>query len=148
MGSNTLKSTNDEFISRVRSNAVALIITCGVGVLSALLATVRSSNLQYITFTFQLTFRATLYGMNAAVMLMLYPPALFGKLYGLTMLFTFIGAEIAPMLAGMIGSDITIETLYRSYAFAVGMATAYPLYLYFYIKSDKKKTIVQGEGVN
>merc|ERR1711976_522480 len=93
-----MKETGDKRLAQLQSTALVLAITALLGSISAFLASQKNQPLQWVTFTLQLTFRACLYGNNAAALLMLYPPALFGKLYGLTMAFTFGGAEMGGFI--------------------------------------------------
>merc|ERR1712019_255694 len=129
------KATGDKRLVQLQSTALVLAITALMGSISAFLASKKNQPLQWVTFTLQLTFRACLYGNNAAALLMLYPPALFGKLYGLTMFFTFGGAEMGPIILKYIQENGNcFDSSYRYIGLLLLVSLLYPLYLYKYVK--------------
>merc|ERR1711976_527679 len=129
------KATGDKRLAQLQSTALVLAITALMGSISAFLASKKNQPLQWVTFTLQLTFRACLYGNNAAALLMLYPPALFGKLYGLTMAFTFGGAELGPLILEFIQTQSSFDKVYLWISGILLVSLVYPLYLYKYVKA-------------
>jgi len=127
--------TGDKRLAQIQSTALVLGITSLMGVCSAFIASHHVLQLQYITFVLQLTFRACLYGNNAATLLMLYPPKYFGKLYGLTMLFTFVGAEMTPHLLQYIQDESTFGAVYKMMSALMSVSLLYPFYLWKFVKS-------------
>lgn len=130
-----LKATGDKRLAQLQSTALVLAITALLGAASAMLASQKNQPLQWVTFTLQLTFRACLYGNNAAALLMLYPPALFGKLYGVTMLFTFGGAEMGPLILKYIQDESSFDDVYKIISILLLFSLIYPVYLYKYVKA-------------
>jgi len=130
-----LTATGDKRLAQLQSTALVLAITALLGAASAMLASQKNQPLQWVTFTLQLTFRACLYGNNAAALLMLYPPALFGKLYGVTMLFTFGGAEMGPLILKYIQDESSFDDVYRIISILLLFSLIYPVYLYKYVKA-------------
>ena len=142
-----------EDAAKFKSVAVALAITCLMGASAGYLASFAIQSLQYLTFVCQLTFRASLYGINAAVLLTLYPSELFGKLFGLVATFTIIGSEVPPHVLTylenievhnlqvaseeskiLINQDrvtLNFEWPYRIYATGLVILLVYPMYLFF-----------------
>ena len=138
-----------EDAAKFKSVAVALAITCLMGASAGYLASFAIQSLQYLTFVCQLTFRASLYGINAAVLLTLYPSELFGKLFGLVATFTIIGSEVPPHVLTylehievqklqeseiMLDQDrviLNFEWPYRIYATGLVLLLVYPMYLFF-----------------
>ena len=128
------RKTGDPTIALLRACSATIIITTTVGVMATFLSSYKIENLQWLTFILQLTFRACLYGNHAQALQLLYPQELFGKLYGFSVIPTFIGAEAAGHIVKMAtGYGIEFSLIYK--VFTGLLATAYVFPIYLHLKS-------------
>lgn len=136
------KQTGDSTIALLRACSSTIVITTTVGMLATFLSSIRIENVQWITFILQLTFRACLYGNHAQALQILYPQELFGKIYGFSVLPTFIGAEAAGHIVKMAtGYGVQFSSIYK--VFAGLLCTAYVFPIYLHMKSKRFKDLPQ-----
>ncbi|KAK0153763.1 Solute carrier family 43 member 3 [Merluccius polli] len=126
--------------SEQESDLCATVLSLGLTALQSVLFSVCSSTpllpLQYLTFILQVLNRSFLYGGNAAFISIAFPPAHFGKLYGLIMalsaLVSLLQYPCLILITGVLGGD----PLYVNIALTLLclLAFIHPIYVYMHCR--------------
>ena len=124
-------STKNSRASTLQAIASVTFITTTMGVTASLLSSIRTENLQWVTFIIQLCYRSSLYGNNAQALLSLYPSSQFGKLYGFTFVFTIFSLFSTTYVLEFAQRLDSFAWVNRGYTCLMGLGYVYPIYLVY-----------------
>ncbi|XP_030042268.1 equilibrative nucleobase transporter 1 [Microcaecilia unicolor] len=145
-GKKAAENTEDS-LADLRSSVLSLAITVMQCVVFSICATIPVLSVQYATFIFQVLNRSFLYGGNAAFMSIAFPPAHFGKLFGLVMTLSALVALLQYPCFSLVKDVLHGDPFYMNIGFLIVilLAFAHPINVFLECRRRQKKLLEGGQ---
>nr|XP_033776198.1 solute carrier family 43 member 3 isoform X2 [Geotrypetes seraphini] len=140
------KMEEPDSLADLGSSVLSLAITVTQCVLFSVCAAIPVLTVQYATFIFQVLNRSFLYGGNAAFMSIAFPPAHFGKLFGLVMMLSALVALLQYPCFALVKKVFHGDPFYVNIGFlaVILLAFAHPINVFLECRQRQKKRLEEG----
>ncbi|XP_029430687.1 solute carrier family 43 member 3 [Rhinatrema bivittatum] len=140
------KVQESDSLADLQSSILSLAVTVVQCVLFSVCAAIPILTVQYATFIFQVLNRSFLYGGNAAFVAIAFPPAHFGKLYGLVMTLSALVALLQYPCFTLVKDALHGDPFYVNVGFLIFILLAFAHPINVFLECRRRRRSRPGEG--